>query len=354
MNKRPNLLPRPAAPAGDRRASRAAAVAACDPTRRPGIARLALLALAAGLAWAPPAGAQGRAEPPVAPSATPAPATAARSPLQGMDCMIQPSLVVQVGSPSAGVIERIDVERGDVVKRGQVLATLGAQVERAALAVARERAEQSGEVEAAVSVKALAHSDLSRAKELLGEQFVSKAYVERARAEAQVAGGRTVQAEERRRLAAREVELAMAQLNQRIVRAPIDGVVVDRYLAPGEYIEQKPMLRLAAIDPLRVDVLVPAAAFGRVSVGDRGVVVPELIDRSRHDAVVTTVDRVIDAASNTFRIRLELPNAGHKLPAGLRCTVSIGGAAPGAEIDAAAAAPGPSVKPVALSTPAAR
>jgi RND family efflux transporter MFP subunit len=272
--------------------------------------------------------------------------------LQRLDCMIQPSQVVQVGSPTAGVIERIEVERGDTVQRGQVLAQMAAHVERAALAVARERAQQVGEVEAAVSVRALAHSDLQRASELLNEQFVSKAYVERAKAEAQVAGGRTVQAEERKRLAEREVELAQAQLGQRVVRSPIDGVVVDRYLAPGEYIEQKPLLRLAAIDPLRVDVLVPAVAFGRVSVGDRGRVVPELIDSSPLSATVKTVDRVIDAASNTFRVRLELPNPGHKLPAGLRCNVSFGDAAP-----PAAAAPAAPAVPSALdasATPAPR
>ena len=256
-------------------------------------------------------------------------------PLQNLDCMIQPSQTLQVGSASAGVIASVGVERGDVVKRGQVLAQLNSQVERASLAVARERAEQSGEVEAAVSVKALANSDLKRAQDLLGDNFVSRAFVERATAEARVAGGKTVQAEERRRLSAREVEMAAAQLSQRIVRAPIDGVVVDRYLGPGEYIEQKPLLRIAAIDPLRVDVLVPAVAFGKVQVGDSGSVVPELIDRSRLTAVVKTVDRVIDAASNTFRVRLELPNPEHKLPAGLRCVVSFGDAtaAPAADAD---------------------
>ena len=300
------------------------------PCRTPAHPRALLLALALLVAFPL---AQGQVKTPPA------------NPLQGLDCMIQPSLIVQVGSPSAGVIERVDVERGDVVQRGQVLAQLGAQVERAALAVARERAQQSGEVEAAVSVKALARSDLERARELEGEQFVSKAYVERARAEADVAGGRTVQAEERRRLAAREVELALAQLGQRVVRSPIDGVVVDRYLSPGEYIEQKPLLRVAAIDPLRVDVLVPASAFGRVKVGDEGHVVPELIDSTRLPAVVKSVDRVIDAASKTFRVRLELPNPEHKLPAGLRCTVSFGAAGPDA-VDAAAAGVAQGQKPL--------
>lgn len=251
------------------------------------------------------------------------PGAAATVPLHGLDCMIQPSLTVQVGSPSAGIIDSVGVDRGDVVRRGQVLAQLNAQVEQASLAVARERARQVGEVEAAASLKSLANSDLKRAEDLLDERFVSEAFVERATADAKVARGKTTQAEERRKLAARELQMAAAQLSQRIVRAPIDGIVVDRYLGPGEYIEQKPLLRLAAIDPLRVDVLVPAAAFGRVQVGDSGSVVPELLDRRELSAVVKTVDRVIDAASNTFRVRLELPNPDHRLPAGLRCIVSF-------------------------------
>jgi multidrug efflux pump subunit AcrA (membrane-fusion protein) len=120
------------------------------------------------------------------------------------------------------------------------------------------------------------------------------------------------------------VALAAAQLAQRTVRAPISGVVVERFMSPGEYVDQKPILRIAAIDPLRVDVLVPAAAFGQVAPGMKGVVTPELLSRSRHTAEVKTVDRVIDAGTNTFRVRLELPNPGGALPAGLRCQVDLG------------------------------
>jgi multidrug efflux pump subunit AcrA (membrane-fusion protein) len=38
-------------------------------------------------------------------------------------------------------------------------------------------------------------------------------------------------------------------------------------------------------------------------------------------ARVTHVDKIIDAASNTFRVRLSLPNPGNRLPAGARCKV---------------------------------
>ncbi len=243
---------------------------------------------------------------------------------QALDCMIQPHQIVQVGSAVPGVIDGIAVERGDRVIQGQPIVQLQAHVERAALAVARERAEGNGEVRVATSSQELARRELQRAQELYDQNFVSKTYLDKARAESGVAGGRIDQAHERRKLASREVDLAAAQLEQRTIRSPISGVVVERFMSPGEYVDQKPVLRLASVDPLRVDVLVPAIAFGQVEPGMSGKVVPELLNQGEHHAVVKSVDRVIDAASNTFRVRLELPNPAAAIPAGLRCKVDLG------------------------------
>lgn len=56
-------------------------------------------------------------------------------------------------------------------------------------------------------------------------------------------------------------------------------------------------------------------------------VTPDLPGVSARMAPVTIVDRVIDPASNSFRIRLEMPNADYKLPSGLRCKVQLAGLA---------------------------
>jgi RND family efflux transporter MFP subunit len=272
------------------------------------------------------------------------------SPARGLDCMIQPHQIVQVGSAAAGVIDDILVDRGDLVTRGQTIVRLQSGVERAALAVARERAQQQGDMTVASGSADLAQRELKRAQELHAQNFVSQTYLDKQRAEAAVAGGRTDQASERRKLAQREVDLAAAQLAQRSIGAPIDGVVIERFMSPGEFVDQKPILRIAAIDPLRVDVLVPATAFGQVEPGMKGAVMPELLQKREHVAVVKTVDRVIDAATNTFRVRLELPNPGGRLPAGLRCKVDLGlklpGAAPTTPSPAAAAALPRAVTPV--------
>ena len=273
-----------------------------------------------------------------------------------LDCMIQPNQIVQVGTAVSGVVERISVERGDTVVRGQVLVQLSAGVERASLAVARERAAQVGETVVANGTQELARRELERANELYAQNFVSKTYLDKQQAEASVAGGRSDQASERRQLSTREVGLAQAQLAQRTIRAPISGVVVERLVGAGEYVEQKPVLRIASIDPLRVDVLVPAAAFGQIEPGRTATVVPELFNRSTHVAVVKTVDRLIDAASNTFRVRLELPNPSGALPAGLRCKIDLAlklpvAAGVGALPERSAAAPAKAVATASVPAP---
>ncbi len=78
---------------------------------------------------------------------------------------------------------------------------------------------------------------------------------------------------------------------------------------------------MAQIDPLRVEVIVPAQIFGRIFPGMPATIVPELPEYGAQIATVTIVDKVIDAASSTFGVRLELPNAEQQMPSGLRCLV---------------------------------
>lgn len=244
---------------------------------------------------------------------------------QALGCLIEPFRVSEVGSPIIGVIESTAVERGEHVRAGQVLATLRADVERQSLAVAQSKAQAVGELRAAEANADLARQKLARAKDLADKQFISSQALEQARAEAMVAENRLAQAREQRDVYAREHELAQAQLGQRTIRSPISGVVVERYLSPGERVEEKPIYRIATVNPLRVEVVLPAAAYAAVRQGMHVTVVPEFPGAGPRQATVTLVDRVIDGASNTFRVRMELPNADMALPAGLRCKADLGG-----------------------------
>jgi multidrug efflux pump subunit AcrA (membrane-fusion protein) len=58
-------------------------------------------------------------------------------------------------------------------------------------------------------------------------------------------------------------------------------------------------------------------------VGMRARVMPESPVGGSYDAQVTVVDRVVDAASGTFGVRLALPNPDHRIPAGIRCQIEF-------------------------------
>ena len=248
---------------------------------------------------------------------------------QPLGCLIEPYQVAEVGSPVIGVIATLHVERGDSVRRGQPLATLRADVERAAVNVAASRAHTSAEVSAAAANAALARQKLTRAEDLVARQFLAPQALDQARAEASIADERLAQAKEARHTAVREFELAQAQLGLRTIRAPSDGVIADRYAAVGERVEEKPVFRVAMVDPLRVEVVLPAPLFGSVKPGATIMVTPEFPGAAPREARVTLVDKLVDGVSNTFRLRLSLPNPGGRLPAGLRCKADLGAAVAG-------------------------
>jgi cobalt-zinc-cadmium efflux system membrane fusion protein len=284
------------------------------------------------------------------------------APPQPLGCLIEPYSVSDVGSPVVGVIEAIHVERGDRVAAGQPLATLRADVERVSVSVAHGRAQGQGELRAAEANAELARQKMARAKDLADQQFISSQALEQARAEEVVAENRLAQAREQRNVYAREHELAQAQLGMRTIRSPISGVVVERYVSAGERVEEKPTFRVAVINPLRVEVVLPAALYTSVRQGMNVAVTPEFPGASARAARITLVDKLIDGASNTFRIRLELPNPDFALPAGLRCKADLGLAPPEPQRvpragpplgGSAGASPGPHLAPVLVSSPAA-
>jgi len=287
------------------------------------------------------------AAPPVAPPVV-APTVTRNTPTAGkiVGCLIEPDRVADIGSQVIGVVERIHVERGDAVKQGQKLIALRADIERANVAVAATRSHVDAEVLAAKASLVLADQKVRRAEALVAQKFISSQSLEQAVGEAEVARQKLQQVSSQQKIWGQERAVAEAQLGLRNVHSPFSGVVVERFVNPGERVEQSPMLRLAVINPLRVELLVPTALYGRLTKGDPVSVMPELPGAEPMTATVQHVDRVLDAASNSFRVRLSLPNPDNKLPAGLRCRADV----PGADVTPAAPAARPAIPPAPTVT----
>jgi|LGOV01.1.fsa_nt_gb RND family efflux transporter MFP subunit len=212
-------------------------------------------------------------------------------PLEGL---VEPNDLVEFSSQVPGILESVAVERGARVDQDQVLAQLKSGVEKSAVKVAEARVE-------------FGKRKSVRNSELYKKQLISIHDKDELETEIQ--------------LAELELDEARERLALRTIVSTVDGVVVERTGAPGEYVGEEPFLTVAQLDPLNVELVVPVEYYGMIKLGSMAQVQLEAAVGGSHQAKVVIVDQVIDAASGTFGVRLELPNPKLKLPAGLKCQV---------------------------------
>lgn len=238
-----------------------------------------------------------------------------------LDGMLEPDMMIDLASPVPGVVEAVHVDRADIVTRDQVVAELQDSVQQAQLRVAQTRAQLSGEIRAREASKVFAERRHARTDQLWEKRVIPLDDRDEAEARARVAAEDVNAAREKRKIVTVELSLAEEEVEQRVIRSPIDGVVVDRFVQPGNRVDEQALIRIARIDPLRVEVVVPYDYFDSIKTGMQAEIKPELPVEGEFIATVTRVDRVIDAASGTFTIRLSLPNPDGRLPSGLKCKV---------------------------------
>jgi RND family efflux transporter MFP subunit len=243
------------------------------------------------------------------------------------DCAIQPRQVLEVRSPVEGLIDRIAVNRGDLVRKGQELAFIDTSVERVLAEGAKYRSEMSGATRAGQSKVQLSARKLDRAEELYSKAFVAEQVRDDALNEKQLADAELQEARDNRKLAEIEHQRQLTLIRMKTIRSPINGVVMERVQNVGELAEagvgRKSILKLAEIETLYVEALLPAEAYRQIRVGMVGQVAPAAPEGSVERATVTVIDRVLDAGSGTFGVRLELPNSDTRLLAGVRCKLTL-------------------------------
>ena len=234
------------------------------------------------------------------------------------DCLIEPMVVVQVGSEVQGVVDELLVDRGDTVKKGQVIARLKSTVEKANLLEAQTRSKMKSEIKAREADLQLAAKAHSRMKTLHADNIVPALRIDEAEAQLRVATAALTQAEENYELLQLELARAVERLDQRTIVSPIDGVVVEQQTFPGEFIYENPVMTIAQLHPLRVEVFLPGRLFGQYAKGDVAQVYAEYDDRAL-SAVTDVVDRLLDTRSGTYGVRLLLANSDHAITSGQKC-----------------------------------
>jgi len=127
----------------------------------------------------------------------------------------------------------------------------------------------------------------------------------------------------------REAELTVARdqelVKQAQISAPFEGLVYRIVKRDGEAVEAQRdvLMYIASIDPLYVIAHVPIKTIGYIKPGDKAGLVLEHLPKARFPCQVEIVDKVADAASGTYRVKLVMRNPEKKLPAGAKGEITF-------------------------------
>ncbi len=187
---------------------------------------------------------------------------------------------VSVKSETSGMISKIDVDKGATVKAGDIICELQPDARQAQMDQAQAAIKQA-ELEYQASSKLAAKGYRSPT-----DVAAAKAKLDSARA---------------------GVRAAQIELDRTKLRAPFDGIVDDRMVEVGDFVQPGgTCARVVDLDPILVVGQVSEQDVGQLNVGEPGHA--KLLDGSDHEGKVHFVAKSADQATRTFRIELEVPN----------------------------------------------
>lgn len=216
------------------------------------------------------------------------------------------------------------VERGDIVTAGHLVAELSSDIERLTVRLLELRAEDFSTIDAMTARLDYLQSQLDRQQSLVDRGVGTAQTLEAALTEVATSKGQLDKARIDHQIALQELERARAELDQRRIVSPIDGVVTEVTLRQGEYLHPEAhVATIVRLDPLHVEAFLPVADYRHLDVGDLGIVLPSPPIDGAYEARIIAKDSVFDLASGTFAVRLLMPNPQYEIPGGHRCTLRL-------------------------------
>lgn len=244
-------------------------------------------------------------------------------------------------SKVSGYLSRIDVDIGDTVRRGQSVAKIEVpeiidQLREAEAELEAKRADYAtaeAELESFQAELGLRQITFERIQAVRQEEpdVMPQQTLDEARAEFELARAAVKVGESRMKQiesAVKQVQAAMRRIQTLIdfseIRAPYDGIVTDRHVDPGTLLQAETSSRtvqrlvtIASMDRVRLRSDVPESQVPFVQVGDPAVVTLDSIPGTVFEGSVTRFAGVLDPATRTMRIEIDLANPGLTLRPGM-------------------------------------
>lgn len=201
---------------------------------------------------------------------------------------------------SANVTDRVAevaFEDGDQVKKGDLLLRL-------------EDAEEIAMLEGAKAGLAEQEREIKRLQSLVAEGAVSEVRLEEYRTQREVARQR--------------VEEAQAQIADRRITAPFDGVLGFRRVSVGALVGPGDLIAtLDVLDPVKLDFAVPETFLNDLKPGQEISALTEAYPDESFTGIVTQIDTRVNLVTRSITVRAEIPNPGHRLRPGMLMTTTL-------------------------------
>lgn len=232
---------------------------------------------------------------------------------------------VDVEAQRDGVVAKVNVDAGTMVRKGQLLGSLddrqiGADKEAADAKVRSAAADLKGwEGE----VKVL-QSDRERAEKMWEAQLITQQDLEHARFKVEADESEAERARENLKSAHATAKSLALELEKTRIMAPFNGVVARRYVRMGQRVTMGDRLFwVTAVAPLRVKFTLPERFLGHVKKGDELNVTAASDDQQKHTAKVLQVSPVVDPSSATIEVLAEVVGPAPDLRPGMTANVRL-------------------------------
>lgn len=244
------------------------------------------------------------------------------------DGVLEPWKISDVASVEPGLLEELLVHLGDQVKMGQPLAKIESSAVETQLRIVEAQAAASGRQMAAMADVELNRRRVESLQSARENRFSSQTELERAQADLKISQGRLASEVEEQEVLRLQVARLKHQIKQRIVSAPIDGVVTEFHRELGEFVSptNPEVLRIVDVSRLRASFFLQVEEVESLPVD--GKVRVRLGNDQQTHATVEHVAPVADGESGLIEVRVLIDNPDLKI-LGSRCALLFEAPPPG-------------------------
>lgn len=210
---------------------------------------------------------------------------------------IEPKQGVMLTNQSSGVIDKIQFESGETVKKGTVLLSLDATVEKANLASAQARLP-------AARARYKRHQDLYKTKS------VSREALDEAEA-----NYRSLQA---------QITSLKASIDRLTITTPFAGVVGLRNVFLGQYLKSGDnIVRLEDISTMRLRFTIPQRDISKIKIGQPIDILVDSFPDKQFKGKITAIEPAVNFQSGLIQVQADIPNNDGQLRAGMFARANV-------------------------------